>query len=50
MNKKVVLVSAIRTPIVRFMRGLSTVSAPKLGAVVIKGALENIQVDENLVD
>jgi acetyl-CoA C-acetyltransferase len=50
MNKKVVIVSAIRTPIGSFMGGLSTVSAPKLGAVAIKGALDKIQLDANLVD
>ena len=50
MNKKVVIVSAVRTPIGSFMGGLSTVSAPKLGAVAIKGALDRIQLDPNLVD
>ena len=50
MNKKVVIVSAVRTPIGSFMGGLSTVSAPKLGAVAIKGALAKIQLDANLVD
>ena len=50
MNKKVVIVSAVRTPIGSFMGGLSTVSTPKLGAVAIKGALAKIQLDVNLVD
>lgn len=50
MNKKVVIVSAVRTPIGSFMGGLSTVSAPRLGAVAIKGALDKIQLDANLVD
>ena len=50
MNKRVVIVSAVRTPIGSFMGGLSTVSAPKLGAAAIKGALEKIQLDPNLVD
>lgn len=50
MNKKVVIVSAVRTPIGSFMGGLSTVSAPKLGAAAIKGALDKIQLDVNLVD
>lgn len=50
MNKKVVIVSAVRTPIGSFMGGLSTVTAPKLGAVAIKGALDKIQLDANLVD
>jgi acetyl-CoA C-acetyltransferase len=50
MNKRVVIVAAARTPIGSFMGGLSTVSAPKLGAVAIKGALNKIQLDPNLVD
>lgn len=50
MNKRVVIVSAVRTPIGSFMGGLSTVTAPKLGAAAIKGALEKIQLDPNLVD
>jgi acetyl-CoA C-acetyltransferase len=50
MSKKVVIVAAVRTPIGSFMGGLSTVSAPQLGAVAIKGALDKIQLDANLVD
>jgi acetyl-CoA C-acetyltransferase len=50
MNKKIVIVSAVRTPIGSFMGGLSTVSAPKLGAAAIKGALDKIQLNPNLVD
>ena len=49
-NKKVVIVSAVRTPIGSFMGGLSTVSAPQLGAIAIKGALNKINLDPNLVD
>ena len=50
MNKRVVIVSAVRTPIGSFMGGLSTITAPKLGAVAIKGALDKIQLNPNLVD
>lgn len=50
MNKKVVIVSAARTPIGSFMGALSTVSAPQLGAVAIKGALDKINLDPNKVD
>lgn len=50
MNKKVVIVSAVRTPIGSFMGGLSTVTAPRLGAAAIKGALDKIQLDVNLID
>jgi len=35
-----VIVSAARTPIGKFLGGLSTLSAPELGAVAIKAALE----------
>lgn len=50
MNKKIVIVSAVRTPIGSFMGALSTVSAPHLGAAAIKGALNKINLDPNLVD
>lgn len=50
MSKKIVIVSAARTPIGKFMGGLSSVPAPKLGAVAIKGALDKIGLDYNLVD
>ncbi len=50
MMKKVVIVSAVRTPIGSFMGALSTVSAPELGAVAIKAALVKINLDPNLVD
>src|SRR5690554_6517694 len=49
MNKKVVIVSAARTPIGSFMGGLSTVPAPQLGAVAIKGALNKINLKPELV-
>ncbi|WP_339655300.1 acetyl-CoA C-acyltransferase [Flavobacterium frigidarium] len=50
MNKRVVIVSAVRTPIGSFMGGLSTVPAPRLGAIAIKGALDKINLDLKLVD
>ena len=50
MNKKIVIVSAVRTPIGSFMGGLSTVPAPRLGAVAIKAALDRILLDPHLVD
>lgn len=50
MNKKIVIVSAVRTPIGSFMGSLSTVPASHLGAAAIKGALEKINLDPNLVD
>lgn len=50
MLKEVVIVSAARTPIGSFMGSLSTVPATKLGAIAIKGALEKINLNSNLVD
>jgi len=50
MSKKVVIVSAVRTPIGSFMGSLSTVPATQLGAIAIKGALDKIKLDPNLVD
>ena len=48
--KEVVIVSAVRTPIGSFMGGLSTVPAPKLGAIAIEGALKKINLSPTLVD
>lgn len=50
MSKKVVIVSAARTPIGSFMGGLSSVPAPRLGAAAIKGAIDKINLDPALVD
>jgi len=47
---EVVIVSMARTPIGSFLGGLSSVSAPKLGAVAIKGALDKINLKPDLVD
>ncbi|MGB0367307.1 MAG: acetyl-CoA C-acyltransferase [Flavobacteriaceae bacterium] len=47
---KVVIVSAKRTPIGKFMGGLATVPAPALGATAIKGALAAAGVDPSTVD
>ena len=47
---KVVIVSAKRTPIGKFMGGLSSVPAPTLGATAIKGALAAAGVDPTLVE
>ncbi|WP_282042809.1 acetyl-CoA C-acyltransferase [Winogradskyella flava] len=50
MNKDVVIVSAVRTPIGGFLGSLSSVPAPKLGAAAIKGALDKISLDPTLVE
>ena len=50
MNKDVVIVSAARTPIGSFLGSLSSVPAPRLGAVAIKGALDKINLNPDLVE
>jgi acetyl-CoA C-acetyltransferase len=50
MNKEVVIVSMARTPIGSFLGALSTIPAPKLGAIAIKGALDKINLGVNLVE
>ena len=48
--KEVVIVSAVRTPIGSFMGSLSSIDAPKLGAIAIKGALNKINLNPSSVD
>lgn len=48
--KEVVIVSVARTPIGSFMGSLSTIPAPILGATAIKGALQKINLNPNLID
>ena len=50
MNKEVVIVSAARTPIGSFLGALSTIPAPELGAIAIKGALDKIGLKPELVE
>lgn len=50
MNKQIVIVSAVRTPIGSFLGSLSSIPAPKLGAIAIKGALSKINLPGHLVD
>ena len=45
-----VIVSAVRTPIGRFLGGLSTFSAPELGSLAIRAALERSGVDSADID
>ncbi|HEY5688615.1 MAG TPA: acetyl-CoA C-acyltransferase [Yeosuana sp.] len=49
MSKEVVIVSAVRTPIGSFLGSLSTIPAAKLGAIAIKGALDKINLNPQLV-
>ena len=48
--KEVVIVSIARTPIGSFLGSLANISATKLGSIAIKGALDKINLDPNLVD
>ena len=50
MSKEVVIVSAARTPIGSFLGSLSTIPAPKLGAIAVKGALEKINLNPEMVE
>ena len=50
MSREVVIVSAARTPIGSSLGALSTIPAPKLGAIAIKGALEKINLKPELVE
>ena len=48
--KEVVIVSVARTPIGSFLGSLTAVSATKLGAIAIKGVINKINLDPNIVD
>jgi acetyl-CoA C-acetyltransferase len=48
--KEVVIVSVARTPIGSFMGALSTIPAPNLGAIAIKGALQKIDLKPEAVE
>ena len=46
----VVIVSAVRTPIGKFQGSLSDLSAPQLGAIVVREAVKRAGIDPNIVD
>lgn len=48
--RRAVIVSAVRTPIGTFGGSLSNVSAPELGAIVIKESLKRVNVEAREVD
>ena len=50
MAEEVVIVSGCRTPIGRFMGSLSSIPAPRLGAVVIKEAVRRAGIDPATID
>src|SRR6187549_790856 len=45
-----VIVSAVRTPIGRFLGGLAPLSAPELGAVAVRAAVERSGIRHDLLD
>jgi acetyl-CoA C-acetyltransferase len=49
-SKTPVIVSAVRTPIGRYLGGLSSFSAPQLGAMVIRDAVTRAGVDPSQVE
>ena len=50
MSKEVFIVAAVRTPIGSFGGSLSSLSATQLGGIAIKGAIDKLQLDINLID
>ncbi len=48
--KEPVILSACRTPIGTFLGGLSSLTAPQLGAIVVREAVKRAKVDPNNVD
>ena len=49
-EKTPVILAARRTPIGRFMGGLSRVPAPELGSIAIAAALTDAEVDPSSID
>ncbi|WP_207434368.1 acetyl-CoA C-acyltransferase [Sabulibacter ruber] len=47
--KEVYVISAVRTPIGSFGGALSSLTAPQLGAIAIKGAVEKAGIDKSMV-
>jgi acetyl-CoA C-acetyltransferase len=45
-----VILSAVRTPVGKFLGGLSSLPATQLGAIVVRAAVERAGIDPNLVD
>ncbi|MDR7435597.1 MAG: acetyl-CoA C-acetyltransferase [Armatimonadota bacterium] len=48
--REVVILEAVRTPIGRFLGGLSTIPAPRLGSIVIGEALRRAHIEGDQVD
>ena len=49
-TRRPVIVSAVRTPVGRFLGGLSSLTAPQLGGVAIRAAIARAGIDPGLVD
>ena len=47
--KEVYIISAVRTPIGSFGGSLSTIPAPQLGAIAIKGAVSKAGIDKDII-
>ena len=50
MSREVYIVAAVRTPMGSFGGSLKSLTATQLGSVAIKGAMDKIHLDANLVD
>ena len=48
--QQAVIVSAVRTPIGRFLGALSSFTAPQLGGIAIRGAVDRARIDPASVD
>src|SRR5213080_4459533 len=48
--KDIVIISAVRTPIGKFQGGLKSMTAPQLGALVVKEAVERAGVGPEQID
>ncbi len=49
-SEDIVIVSAVRTPIGKFQGSLSDLTAPQLGAIVVREAVRRAGIDPNTVD
>jgi acetyl-CoA C-acetyltransferase len=50
MSNNPVIVSAVRTPVGRFLGGLSSLTAPELGSIAVREAISRSGLDANLVE
>jgi acetyl-CoA C-acetyltransferase len=49
-SRQAVIVSAVRTPIGKFLGGLAPLAAPQLGAIAIRAAIERSKVDLQAIE